>query len=249
MNAIDRLWALGAAIVAIAVLAGAWFGTVSPDLDAAASADSERSNVEMQNSIHETRLAGLEEAASRMGEFAAVRDELAQGIPAEAEYSAFLRELQRLASQTGVQLQGLTTGEAMLYASPVEAAPEAPAAEDPAAEGAAEDGGTDETAQADAASTSETPADTAGAPGEIPAPVPYVDPQINADNLAAIPVTITAEGEESSLLDFLRRVQTGARLISLGTVSVVEATETEPARLDTSGYLYTMHGQEVSPQP
>lgn len=252
MNAMDRLWSLGAGLVAIAVVAGAWFGTVSPSLDDAATADSDRSNVEMQNSIHETRLAGLEEAASRMGEFAAARDELTEGIPADVEYAAFLREVQRLAAETGVVLQAVTTGEAMLYVSPVEEAPE-PEAEPEAESDAATEAETESTDGAeqttDAAADSAAATQVTAADGELPAPVPYSDPLISPDNFAAIPVSVSAEGEADALFEFLRRLQTGARLISVSTVSVVDATESEPARLDTSGYLYALHGQEASTAP
>lgn len=102
------------------------------------------------------------------------------------------------------------------------------------------DGGEATTDAAAASSAALTTGDT-----ELPAPVPYVDPLIHSDNLAAIPVSITAEGDTAALFEFLRLVQTGKRLVSVSTVSVADATETEPARLDTSGYLYALHGQAV----
>lgn len=257
MNPTDRLWSVGAAVLAIGIAAGVWFGAVSPELDRAAVANADREAAEHQNTLHETRLLGLEEDAARMGELLAERDELAEGIPADVRYSAFMRELNTLAERSEVALVGLTTGDPEIYAPPVDEAapaPVEPAAEDAAASGSASAGGVDGAAAAAesdlSTATQETPAPTAPtvAPGEPQfAPAPYADPRITSDNFAAIPFTVAAAGDTDSLAAFLQRLQMGDRLVSISGVTFGEGSETEPPKVDISGYLYVLHSEAVAP--
>ena len=122
MNGKDRLWSLGAGLLAVGVALGGWFGAISPSLDAAARADSDRSNVEMQNSVHETRLVALEDAAANISALHAEHAALTNGLPAGEEYAEFLRQVNALAQENGVTVSALTTSAAMVYLPPVDEA-------------------------------------------------------------------------------------------------------------------------------
>lgn len=259
MNDKDRLWSLGAGLLAVGVALGGWFGAISPSLDAAARADSDRSAVEMQNSVHETRLVALEDAAARINELHAEHDALVDGLPSGEEYSEFLRQINALAQESSVTISALTTSAAMVYLPPVDETAAAPAAETPA-------------------ESAEEPAETTGDESEAPepepvpeavasGPVPYTSPLITGDNLAAIPVTVTAVGSTDQLAAFLHSLQMSTRLVSVSTASFSDSTDVEPAQvdpeqldpaqaapaqlgsgqLDISGFLYAMPTGEPAP--
>ncbi|WP_405217164.1 hypothetical protein [Agrococcus sp. Ld7] len=220
MNAKDRLWSLGAGLLAVGVALGGWFGAISPSLDAAARADSDRSAVETQNLVHETRLIALEDAAARIGELHAEHDALNQGVPSGEEYAEFLRQVDALAQQHGVTLSALTTTAAMVYLPPI-----------------------DDTAAAAAAETPAEPAEASGDESEAPAPepapeaidsgpVPFTSPLITGDNLAAIPVTVSVMGSTEQLSAFLHALQMGTRLVSVSTATFTEPTAMDPGQID-----------------
>lgn len=264
MNPMDRLWSLAAALLALSIAAGTWFGVIAPDLQAAATADSDRENVEMQNAIHETRIQALEQEAERIDEFRAERDELAKGVPDGVEYAAFVRQLDALAAQSGITITAITTSEPVHYL---------PAFEEPVQEAPAETDGT-----ADESST-DTADEAAEAPPEVPAstdapaaPLPYANPLIGPENLAAIQFSVSAEGSAAGLTDFLNRLQTGERLISVTTANLTDEavgdvslpdetigdgslpeapvgieTTGMPGQLVVDGFLWAMPAEVVAP--
>lgn len=216
MNPMDRLWSLAAALLALSIAAGTWFGVIAPDLQAAATADSNRENVEMQNAIHETRIQALEQEAERIDEFRAERDGLAKGVPDGVEYAAFVRQLDALAAQSGITITAITTSEPVHYLPTFEE----PVAEEPAEPDATADESSAETAEAAPEAPVEAPAST-DAPA---APLPYTSPLIGPENLAAIQFSVSAEGNAASLTDFLNRLQTGERLLSVNTANLTDET-------------------------
>ncbi|GAA1426370.1 hypothetical protein [Agrococcus citreus] len=254
MNTADRLWSLGAGLVAIGVAAGAWFGVISPDLSTASVARDDLETAEHQNSLHELRIASLEEAAARIGEFEASRDELAQGLPGELRYAEFMRQIDALAVQTGVTIVNVGASEALPYLPPVEA--EQPVEAEPAAE-------TDGAAAADAEAT---PA--AAEPAAVAAPMPHVDPSIGPENLAAVPVAIAVTGEAIEIEAFLHELQMGPRLVTVKTASFIanaqadidavavanpdagpglQSIAEDPWGVTIGGYLYVLQPEANTP--
>ncbi|MGY3128359.1 hypothetical protein ACVWW9_001858 [Agrococcus sp. UYP33] len=242
MNAKDRLWSLGAGLIAIGVAAGAWFGSISPDLTAASTARGDLEVVEQQNRLHELRIVELEEAAAGMSEFEASRDELSQGVPGELQYAEFIRQLDALALETGVTIVGVTAAEAVAYLPPVE--PEGVVEPAPAEEAAAETDGSTE-------SEAPTASDPAAAPAEgtVPdVPMPHTDPLIGPENLAAVPITISTTGVgPAELQAFLQRLQLGTRLVSVSSATFAAGVEPEPWTSDISGYLYVLQPEALTP--
>ncbi|WP_425844263.1 hypothetical protein [Agrococcus sp. TSP3-2-1] len=236
MNGADRLWSLGAGVLAAGIAVGAWFGVISPDLRTASTAREDLAMVEQQNVIHGARLEALEQSASLMDEYLATRDELAQGIPSELAYSDFLRQLDAFAVEAGVTIDAVASIDAVPYVAPVADESSAPVVEDAATgeEATAGEGG----------AAAPAPANPAAAPS---APMPYSDPLVTGQNLAAVQVTVNASGETAQLRDFLQRMQLGTRLISITGANITTETDAEPGKAEIVGYLYVLQPSGISP--
>ncbi|WAC66365.1 hypothetical protein OVA14_00765 [Agrococcus sp. SL85] len=257
MNPMDRLWSLGAGIVALALGLGAWFGVISPELSATATARDDLRNVQDLNAVHQLRIASLEEELARIDELRAERDALAAGIPGATLYSDFLRDLDAMAAAASVTIQGVDSGDPVAYLAPVA---EAPAAEPAPAEGDTAEGEA-EASSADASAAATGGADAGVAPEAVPAdgagaaagaPMPYVDPRIGAENFAAVPFTISAAGDPAALTSLLDRLQSGDRIVSVTSASI---TAPDPAATDTTGtaeiigFLYVLTTAAEVPAP
>lgn len=259
MSPIDRLWSLAAGVLAVGLGLAAWFGIISPELSAASKAQDELENVESLNQVHELRILALEQDMERIGELRAMRDALAEGIPGEALYSDFLREVDRMASASSVTIEGITSGDAVAYVPPTL---EEPAEEAPAEEAPAEGDGDQQVSASDsstAAVAGEEPAADAAANdgGAAAAPAPLVDPRIDSDNFAAVPFTISASGDTTALAGFLQRLQGGSRIVSITTASVSEGTEASEGdggaaaegSAQITGFLYVLQTAMTAPEP
>ncbi|ROP26826.1 hypothetical protein [Pseudokineococcus lusitanus] len=137
-----RLWVGGAALAALALTTGSWFGLVAPRHDEAAALREQTSSVASQNDVLETRIAGLEaqlaELPARRAEAAALREQL----PAQADLPSLIRQLSALADRSGTTLVGVTPTEptAAAAAAPTTAADPAAVPADAAAPVATTDG-------------------------------------------------------------------------------------------------------------
>lgn len=234
MKSSDRLWSLGAGLVAVGVAIGVWFGAISPDLRAASSARESIEAVTQQNAIHETRIEALERSADRMPEFQATRDELARGIPSDLAYSDFIRQLDSFATEAGISLESISSIDAISYTPPIADVATAPVVEDVA---------TGETTTSDEAAAA-APADGSGVDE---APMPYTDPLITEQNVAAVQFTVVAEGRAEQLRDFLQRLQMGTRLVSVSAASITTETDAESGKAEIVGYLYVLQPGGISP--
>lgn len=222
MNSKDRLWSLGAGIVAVAVGAGTWFGVVAPELSAASSARDDLANVEDLNAVHQLRIAALEQDMARIEDLRAERDALSLGIPGSAQYSDFLRDIDAMAAASAVVITRVESQDPVAYEPPVVESPTEAQPEVDATEGAA----TEE--QPSSAAGSAAAVGGEGAPAATPdeggatgsALVPLTDARIGPHNFAAIPVTIDVAGDVSAIEDFLSRLQAGERIMTVTTASI-----------------------------
>ncbi|QUW19660.1 hypothetical protein [Agrococcus sp. Marseille-Q4369] len=227
MKASDRLWSLGSGLLAVGIAAGTWFGVISPDLQAAATARDDLAMVEQQNAIHQARITVLEESAAKLPQYEVELASLAEGIPAEAGYAEFMRQLEALAEETEVTLQSVTNSDAIAYVPPVQEAPAEPA--EPA------DGSSDQAA------------DPAAAPSEPSAPTPHTNPLINDQNFAALPFTISASGGTTELGEFMQQLQMGTRLASVTSTTLTAAVDDQPGTAEIVGYLYVFRSSLAGP--
>jgi Tfp pilus assembly protein PilO len=191
---------------AVALVASGWFLGVHPQLAAAAASKEQRSSIQSTNT--ETR-AELGRLAEQFKSLDAKKTDLAAlqaSIPSTMDNTAFIKELNTLAQQTGVTITALTFETSKPYTSPVVA--EAPAA----------------TATA-SASPSATPSPTA-TPSGVAAPAPKTDPSITGTNFTVIPVSVAISGSDAQALAFTSGVQNGARLFLVNALSSGTGTGT-----------------------
>lgn len=245
MNPMDRLWSLAAGILALGIGVAAWFGVISPELAATSTARDDLSNVEDLNAIHQLRIAALEEDMSRVGELEAERDALALGIPGDAQYSEFLRQIDAIAGSAGVAVVGVTSGDAVAYTVPAADDAAAPAEEPTDAEGtdgadAEAQGSADASAGAVAGGEGTVPAATPEGETTTGAPAPFTDARITSDNLAAVPFSIALSGDVGGLARFLELLQAGERIVTVSDASITEGIDGGAGTAQVVGYAYVL---------
>lgn len=191
MSTKTRLWVLVTGILcALVVLYGVMMGLM-PQLQQATQIRSESDTTEFLIETQQTQLARLQQADREKASLQRQLTELEVSIPTDPDWAEFLRELQGISVSSGAITTQITAADAVL---PEAAAP-------PADTGAG---------------TAESVAD-----GEDNAGVTATNPaasQTPATNLIMIPVTITVEGDESQIWEFVRQLQDGGRLFTASTV-------------------------------
>lgn len=98
----QRLWVIGSVVLTIAILVLGWFLAISPVLGAAATANSQRADVDAENVKQEQVLAQLKLDFENIDELRAERAKLELAIPSDESLDLFLDELSSLAGASGV---------------------------------------------------------------------------------------------------------------------------------------------------
>ncbi|GAB3403951.1 hypothetical protein GCM10027515_15320 [Schumannella luteola] len=218
----NRIWYLVTAVVCIALIAGGVFLGVQPQLGAIATASSDKANVDAQLVDLRSQISGLTEASKKKNELDEQAAEIRKKLPAGVDGAAFIAELTDISGQSGASVSSLDVSTPVAYAPP--AAPAAPA--DPAAASASP-----------SASPSASASATAAAPSAAAADVPLTKGAVTAANFVVIKVTIALAGTHDQVLDFIKRLQNGNRLILLTGVTLTqEESGTTTASLDGSIY-------------
>ena len=197
----SRVWVAGTLVLCVLLAVASWFLAIGPKRAQAAELEQQTVAVESENSQLEQRIAQLKvqfaELPQRQAELAAIK----QAMPEDAALPTLVRDLDAMATASGVTLMTLTPGAPVAVQT---AAPVAPAP----AEGA-------------------EPAETA--PAEGAAAPAAVTPAAPTDLLVSIPTSIVVVGGffESEL--FLKKLQSEmprAFLVQNLTVAA-ETTSTE----------------------
>lgn len=198
MSTKTRLWVLVTGILcALVVLYGVMMGLM-PQLQQAAQIRSESDTTEFLIETQQTQLARLQQADREKVSLQRQLTELEVSIPTDPDWAEFLRELQGISVASGAITTQITAADAVL---PESAAP--PAGVEVGAADLAD-------GEADAGATATDPAAS----------------QVPATNLIMIPVTITVEGDESQIWEFVRQLQDGGRLFTASTVEFDGTSET-----------------------
>jgi hypothetical protein len=187
---VNRLWQIGAALVALGALALAWFLGVSPALTDHESAVAQLASLTSTNDQTALKIAKL---AKEKQQITQLQDQLASlhgSVPTSADAPGFVNEINAAATQSHVTVTGITVSDAQQYK----------AATPPA--------------------NTSTPSSTASPkPTVAPGMPPVTDGLITSDTMAVIPVDITATGTLSQTLDFVKALQFGTRLYLVTKVS------------------------------
>lgn len=234
---VNRLWTLGSAVTIIAVVLLGWVVGILPQLNHMGAADQSRARVQSENLMHEAELAALKEQYATLGELKTKLAGLQDALPATAEISDFLNQLNGFAADTGVQVAGLTVGDARGYAPAVTtAAPPSPAAPSPGA-----------TPTPTPTSTpASAPAPAAVAPAPVIAPVDAADAaRVNGANFIAIPIQISLTGDYQKTMDFISQLQSGTRLFLVTTLNVTNQPDPTKGAVGSNastvgGFVYVL---------
>ena len=206
---VNRLWVLGAVLLMSVVALMGWSLGISPMLSESRDATAERVAVEAQNTSYELQLATLKQQFESIDDLRLDLADLRQAVPQGANIPQFVGQLDSIALQNTVALTTITVSDAQSYASALAttAAPEAA----PPAEGAA----------------AAVPAEDAAAAGAAADPAVPVTPAVApADNLIAVPISLSVEGGYQNVLDFISGLQQGERLVTVnafGTTATADA--------------------------
>jgi hypothetical protein len=224
----NRLWNIIAIVTMAAILAGGWFLGVDPQLSAARASNEQRDAVRAENEATEAVVQQLILDEASLPELKTELAVLQRSIPTTAGSSAFIDDLNALATASGVTVSAITVSDAQPYLAPVAVAAPVVAP----AEG-------DDTAEGEAASTPAPVIDPA-------APPAATSPLVTSDNLVLVPITVETKGDAQAVLDFVSGLQGGARLFLVTAYSSTVGTEVEAPGLvtaTTTGYIYALLGQ------
>lgn len=112
----DKLWTVGAVFVMVVIVGGGWLLGVQPQLTTAANADRTRVSVEAQNSTNEALLVRLKRDYQGIDVLRQQLASLRVAIPADAQMSMFVNELNTLASTHKVTVKSITVNDAKPFA-------------------------------------------------------------------------------------------------------------------------------------
>lgn len=239
---VNRLWTLGSAVTIIAVVLLGWVVGILPQLNHMGAADQSRARVQSENLMHKAELAALKEQYATLGELKTKLAGLQDALPATAEISDFLNQLSGFAADTGVQVAGLTVGDARGYAPAVTtAAPSAASAPSPAASGA-----TPAPTPAPTSTPASAPAPAAVAQAPVIAPVDAADAaRVDGANFIAIPIQISLTGDYQKTMDFISQLQSGTRLFLVTTLNVTNQPDPTTGAVGSNastvgGFVYVL---------
>ena len=115
----NRLWVVGAVLIMVAVIGGGWMIGIQPQLSAVASANQNSANVRIQNAKNQILLTKLKKDYQGIDELKKQLDSLRIAVPADAEMSTFVTELNALAATHQVTVKSISVSDAKPYTSAV----------------------------------------------------------------------------------------------------------------------------------
>lgn len=216
----NRLHLVVALVIGSVVLVGGFFLGVQPQLAAAAANRQQQASIEATNETYRSELARLAEQSKELPSKQQELATLEASVPSTPATAAFYKEIDAVASSSGVTVTGITTAWAAAYAPPVSTGTTGGV---PASTG-----------------TSATPVPsgepTAAAPTSPVAPATKTDSRITGANFSTIAVSIDVSGSFAQALQFTKGVQSGERLFLVnGITSQQQETAADASAAPTAG--------------
>jgi Tfp pilus assembly protein PilO len=106
----NRLWLIGGALGAVALLAVGWFFLINPQHERASSLREKAAAEELKVVSLRHRLAELKQQKNNLSEYEGQLARDRQALPKTSGLSDFLRELQAAGDHTGVSVSGVIVG-------------------------------------------------------------------------------------------------------------------------------------------
>ena len=210
--------AVMASSVSAAVVLGGLLG-IAPKLEEVRAVTAHREVVESQNAEYEIALESLQRDFDGIAELRTYLGTLQTAVPPDAAIGAFVGQIEVIARQNNVTLGSLTLGDAVAYEPVAGAAP-------PIVAGAGAGGAVlPEVPLPDADS-----ADTTDAAAN-----PFSD-----GAYLALPITMSVQGAQSNLFDFVAGLQHGERTVSISTLVTEAPQRTGTTELVITGMIYVL---------
>jgi Tfp pilus assembly protein PilO len=111
----NRIWVIGAILTTVMLVAAGYFIGIAPQLAAASSANSDRANVMAANARNEILLTKLKHDYQNIDALKNQVSNLQKSVPAAADVSSFVTELNSLANARKVTLKSITVSDARAY--------------------------------------------------------------------------------------------------------------------------------------
>jgi Tfp pilus assembly protein PilO len=108
----DRLWALGGALAAVAMLAIGWFFFISPQNARTGSLAQEAATAQARTTSLQRRLVELRQQNGDLPRYRARLESDRQALPTTSGLSDFVRDVQGIGDSTGVSVQVLAVSAA-----------------------------------------------------------------------------------------------------------------------------------------
>jgi Tfp pilus assembly protein PilO len=111
----NKLWITGAILTVLLVIGGGWVVGIQPQLSAIAQANQKRINVQNQNASNQILLTKLKRDYQGITAFKEQLSTLRAAVPAHAEISTFVTELNTLASSNQILMKSIAVSDAKPY--------------------------------------------------------------------------------------------------------------------------------------
>lgn len=108
-----RKWTVGAAVVAVVILAAGWFLLISPKRAEVSDLQAQTADQQATNSQTQTQLAVLKQQNKDLPEKQAELAALRTKIPLTSQLPTYIREMQDIGDAAGVDLQAMTPAAAV----------------------------------------------------------------------------------------------------------------------------------------
>jgi hypothetical protein len=245
---IPRMRLILAVVLSLAIVVLGWILGAAPQLTAASLARADRAVVETQNDGHRSRLVQLQDQFARIDETRAELAALRLQVPTGNELPDFVDEVTAIAAAHSVEVMQYTAEESL---SPLElqaAIAPAPAAPGPTAPEptATEPTATEPTATEPAVPEPAVP-ESAASSAMVPTPTSTTTTQLTAQNLFAIPVSLSLRGTDTNVRAMLADLQGAPRLffVTSATIAAEPVDGGPDASPDASlsevrGYVYVV---------
>ncbi|HWM35191.1 MAG TPA: hypothetical protein VNR36_13265 [Pseudolysinimonas sp.] len=229
-----RILSLASILAMLLIPALAFLLVAQPQLDAAATADQQRLDMEAQITASAAIVAQLKKDSDNLSELNDDLNALRTSIPFKVDSDGYIDGLDALAKLAKVEISSLTVDESRPY---IAATP----ATDPGA------GATDANAGGETdgeASEAVTP------PVPVSDPAIVTSPLITSDSFVTVPVTVSVEGTFAQVLKFAQGLQSSPRLFLVTDFDVTSLEGGSEMTANIGGFIYVIpKGVEGNPKP
>lgn len=115
----NKMWVMGAVLVIVLIIGGGWLVGIQPQMSAIADANQKRATVQLQNATTQALLVKLKKDYEGIDKLNQQLNLLRVAVPASAQISTFVTELNTLASSHQIIVKSISISDAKPYSPSV----------------------------------------------------------------------------------------------------------------------------------